>query len=610
MLVIRVFLRKEAYLLLSLFAFVFWACQQSGKPTAETDVFIVQVRTLYAKDLDQTIRKVERLLASKSIEEKQQAFREARLAFKRVEPMLAFFNYAAYYSLNQPNLPKIEEDGNSNKIIKPTGFQVLEEELFQEEVNEEEIDRQSRNILHTLELEQQHPQKLASMKRHHFLWMFRDALLRCVALGISGFDSPIILNSLPENAKLLEVLSDYINLAANHFTDKKLAYAWANELTKAKMQLSENKSFNDFDRYKFIKEHIHPLLELWNQSISALEVAFPFPKALNYEAVSLFGANTFNLDKFAPSYSAKLNNELIALGEELFHDEQLSGNKKMSCGTCHIPEQAFTDGRRLAEGSDGSDLKRNTPTLYYAALQAAQFYDARSANLENQILQVVHNEKEFQGNIEELVTYVKNTETYLTKFSDLYQGTISSKTVRNALASYVRSLAPFNSKFDRNISGLANDIDQDEIDGFNLFMGKAKCGTCHFAPVFNGTVPPNFSDSELEVLGVPNFPAIENAKPDKDLGRFDVFGAELRKHAFKTPTVRNVSKTAPYMHNGIYQSLEEVIDFYNRGGGAGIGNALENQTLPPDELDLTKEEIRKLIAFLNALEDQPNQTVY
>ena len=121
-------------------------------------------------------------------------------------------------------------------------------------------------------------------------------------------------------------------------------------------------------------------------------------------------------------------------------------------------------------------------------------------------------------------------------------------------------------------------------------MGKAKCATCHFVPLFNGSIPPSYLETESEIIGVPIRPDTANATLDTDMGKFHTFNRELHKNAFKTPTVRNASLTAPYMHNGAYKTLEEVIDFYNRGGGTGIGIELFNQTLPPDPLHLSKKE--------------------
>jgi cytochrome c peroxidase len=137
-------------------------------------------------------------------------------------------------------------------------------------------------------------------------------------------------------------------------------------------------------------------------------------------------------------------------------------------------------------------------------------------------------------------------------------------------------------------------------------MGKAKCGTCHFAPLFNGTVPPVYLRTEQEVIGVPRTAKIVNASIDGDVGRFAINGYVAHKYAFKTPTVRNSSLTAPYMHNGVFPTLEQVMDFYNRGGGAGIGvRGVEHQTLSPDPLHLTPSEQQAIIAFLRSLEDVP-----
>ena len=147
-------------------------------------------------------------------------------------------------------------------------------------------------------------------------------------------------------------------------------------------------------------------------------------------------------------------------------------------------------------------------------------------------------------------------------------------------------------------------IDADVEMGFDLFMGKAACGTCHFAPTFNGLVPPFYDENESEVLGVPN---ATSDKVDDDIGRF---GSQRKhdylehfKHSFKTTTVRNVALTAPYMHNGIYETLEELVDFYNNGGGEGMGLSVNYQTLGSDSLHLTTLEQTQLITFMHSLTD-------
>ena len=143
-------------------------------------------------------------------------------------------------------------------------------------------------------------------------------------------------------------------------------------------------------------------------------------------------------------------------------------------------------------------------------------------------------------------------------------------------------------------------LSANEEKGFNLFMGKAKCGSCHFMPIFNGTVPPMFNTTESEVLGIP----ADNkfSKIDADGGRYDLHKISELKLAFKTPTLRNVALTAPYMHNGVFATLEEVIEFYNEGGAEGKGIALENQTLPAEKLHLSEVEIQQIIAISSNVE--------
>jgi cytochrome c peroxidase len=179
------------------------------------------------------------------------------------------------------------------------------------------------------------------------------------------------------------------------------------------------------------------------------------------------------------------------------------------------------------------------------------------------------------------------------------------------MAAYVQSLRGLNSPVDRYLRGETDTLSPAVKRGFNLFMGKAACGTCHFAPVFNGTVPPLYNDSESEVLGVPENPYAAKLVLDKDPGRGAAKlkeGAEFYKHSFKTPTLRNIALTAPYMHNGAYRTLNDVMDFYNKGGGRGFGLDVPHQTLSDEPLHLTKGEINDIITFMQALTDTAGLT--
>jgi cytochrome c peroxidase len=292
----------------------------------------------------------------------------------------------------------------------------------------------------------------------------------------------------------------------------------------------------------------------------------------------------------------------------LFFDPILSGNHSRSCASCHVPAKAFTDGQAKSIAFDfKGQVNRNAPTVINAALQRSLFHDARVVFLEDQASDVVANPNEMHGSLREAAGQVAQSPGYVALFKRAFPEqapeTLSETHLKVALASYVRSLSGMNARFDGYMRGDKTQLTALETHGLNLFMGKAKCATCHFVPLFNGTVPPAFDRTEAEIIGVPA--STDTIRPvlDADLGRYHTFQIDLHKHAFKTPTLRNVALTAPYMHNGVYQTLEEVIAFYNKGGGAGMGIRLPTQTLPAEPLHLTAPEQKALVAFMGSLTD-------
>ena len=212
------------------------------------------------------------------------------------------------------------------------------------------------------------------------------------------------------------------------------------------------------------------------------------------------------------------------------------------------------------------------------------------------------NEREFNTAVHQFSTEILKDSTYAPLFKQAFGGISKrNKDVIKAISSYISTLKGFDSKFDKNIRGDENTFTKEETLGFNLFMGKALCATCHFMPLTNGTVPPFFKETEKEVIGVPETAA--NEQLDDDLGFYWKYQEEQHRGMFKTPSIRNVALTAPYMHNGVYSSLEDVIDFYNKGGGGGLGFDLEHQTLPFEELSLSDAEQKALVAFMKTLTD-------
>jgi cytochrome c peroxidase len=589
---------QKAHVIMCLFLVSIISCKQEKAASytkVDSKALVVKVEEYYSHHLDSCITLLEEINIVDEVSEKLNKYKLARKEFKLLEPILSFVDKENYKSLNSPNLLRIdEEDATNIKIRNPFGFQVIEELLHEDEVDVIAL-KDAVNITKN-RLKLIAANNTLYLKKHHILWLLRDQIARIALVGITGFDSPVLEQSLLEAKTNYETLLFIINTYKSEFSKDKLYTDFVNELQAAQKVLQEG-NFELFNRYNFIKNHAHKQLELLASTAEDWKVEFPLTTAFNNNITSLFSKETFNIDFFNDYHQLEKakSNEKIALGRKLFNDKNLSKDGVMSCATCHIKDKAFTDGLATFPKQ-----KRNTPTLPYAAYQQTFFHDGRAGSLEGQIVGVVENKNEFHTNLENLTETVKNDSVYTKSFTDLY-GKVTDFNIRNAIANYIRSLGDFSSKFDKNINNKENTLTASEVNGFNLFMGKAKCATCHFPPVFNGTVPPNFTETEVESIGVPN---LEETELDDDLGAYSIFKTEERKYFFKTSTVRNISKTAPYMHNGVYETLEQVVDFYNKGGGQGLGYEVPNQTLPLDKLNLSEKEIKDLIAFMEALTDE------
>lgn len=441
-----------------------------------------------------------------------------------------------------------------------------------------------------------------------FDWQVFDAakleVFRVMTLGITGFDNPLTLQSMPESAAALSSLQTVLNFYADQTAPDDL-YA---RLQAAILYLQQNPDFDSFNRMEFIKIHCNPLTTAITEREEKLKIhIIRYNRLLNQDAKTLFDTNTFNINAFAPDHSSFISEEKIMLGKKLFSDPELSGNGTRSCQSCHQPGKAFTDGmvKNTIIGQNEL-LERNTPTLVNAALQPSLFYDLRVNSLEDQSHTVVQSDKEMHGSMEVSVKKLWKDSVYRRMFQLAFpledKSQIDTFQVMNAIGSYIRSLVYLNSRFDEYMRGNNQALQENEIKGFNLFMGKAKCATCHYMPLFNGTFPPAFKKMEVEVIGVPK--SRTSHEIDGDPGRYGIIQVESVKHAFKISTVRNASKTAPYMHNGVFTTLEEVIDFYDKGGAWGLGIQLPNQTLPTEKLNLSESEKQNLIAFIKCLDSR------
>ena len=585
----------KAIFLYSLLAFFTSSCKD--KETYKEISSLEKLEIQFKENLWNASLMLDDLNKTSNIEEKKVYYMKARMLFKSSEPILTFVDADNYTFFNQPNILKIEEDDFTDvKIKEPNGFQVVEEMLYDENIDLVELEKQVKIVSTKFKFLYKN-QTLAFLKKHHILWILRDAINRVALTGITGFDSPVLENSLQESITVYNSLKDILVIYENEFTNKKIYQNWLNQI-ETSIAFLGNENFEKFDRYTFIKEHTHKALAIWKETVSDWKVEFPFKQAINYEVDNLFTNTTFNINYFTDQKGNPVATDKVALGKLLFEDKTLSKDKSISCATCHKKELYFTDGLAKSPGTT-----RNSPTLFYAALQKGFFHDKRTGSLEGQIVDVVNNPNEFHLSLNDLENRVLEKPEYVDAFKKVYQKDINNTLIRNAIASYIMSLTPFNSKFDLNMQGKENSLTKSEINGFNLFMGKGKCATCHFAPLFNGLVPMQFKESEIELIGVPKSKDTINVAIDDDLGRYNIYKTEERKYFFKTPTVRNIEKTAPYMHNGVYTTLEEIVDFYNKGGGKGLGIELEYQTLPFDKLNLTTQEKNDLVSFMKTLTD-------
>lgn len=275
-----------------------------------------------------------------------------------------------------------------------------------------------------------------------------------------------------------------------------------------------------------------------------------------------------------------MTQESVELGKKLFFDPRLSGSNWISCGTCHNPALGWSDGLPKAIGHGQKVLGRATPTIVNTAYNPHQFWDGRANTLEEQALGPIAAAGEMNQNLDELVTELKGIEGYQSLFNVAYpKDGISKTSIAKAIANFERTVVSTESRFDRWIKGDKNALTKAEQHGFEVFEGKGRCASCHTGF--------NFTDNQFHNIGI---------KGDKDPGRFAVTKDKGLTGAVKTPTLRDVALTSPYMHNGNYNTLEAVVDHYVRGGDA-------DKNLSPlmAKLDLKQDEKSDLVAFLKAL---------
>ncbi len=287
----------------------------------------------------------------------------------------------------------------------------------------------------------------------------------------------------------------------------------------------------------------------------------------------------------------------IDLGRYLFFDPLLSGDGTLSCASCHRPDKGLADGRPRSIGIHGEDAGRAAPTLWNVAFLQRFFWDARANSLEAQAAGPLYSPREMGNDPARLVASLNRNVTYRRLFREAFPrdaaGPVTERQVYTALAAFQTSLISLNSRYDRYVHGYAEALSPREIQGLNVFRSfVARCSECH--------TPPLFTNEQIAVIGAPE----PRGRPF-DVGAEATFGSPKLKGGFKVPTLRNVTRTAPYMHSGAFAQLRDAVEFYNKGRGHAVPKDMRlylhwHITDP----QLTAAEIDRVVDFLGALTDE------
>jgi cytochrome c peroxidase len=441
----------------------------------------------------------------------------------------------------------------------------------------------------------------------------RTEIARVTTLGLAGFDLDDPRDAVREAAASFEGMREIAVAEASAESSASVSREeWLrveSALLATRRYLLSHPDFERLDRLALITRFANRAAQaVASARAPLLAHAYPLRRVWRASAATVFELHALDATAFAPDFAPAATPALIALGARLFSDSRLAGAQDRSCATCHQPTRAVTDGRARPLLLGGVHTPaRNTPTLLDVAYQPLYFADKRALSLEDQIGIVLASRAEMGSSAALAATHLAHDSTIRQQFAHALFGArddaITGRNVRIALAAYLRSLDSLDSRFDRATRGDTLALSRRERLGFTLFMGKARCGTCHFAPLFSGVMPPEFTSSEPEIIGALARTTMRRPRVDPDSGRAGIDHLAEHLYAFKVPTLRNAAVTAPYMHNGAYATLDQVMDFYVHGGGAGLGAHLPNPTLPTTRLQLTAAERSAIIAFLHALTD-------
>ncbi|HEV3223204.1 MAG TPA: cytochrome c peroxidase [Puia sp.] len=567
-------------------------------------------------DLESTIAK-SGLSSEKDLLDIRRVIEKTRLKLKNIDFWLRYFEPNAYRKINGP-LPVEWENEVFEKFEPPyrregAGLTLAELSLDQKPLLKDSLLQliiKSREAIKTFEADSITSQ-LNSYS--HFFLANRLFILNLAAIYTTGFECPDTVSIIPELRSMLLGTKDIYNSYNLSFPETPLSREYLDVFDKTiAFADTQSAEFSSFNQFIFIRDFVNPLFALNQKLINAYNViSINYNDyTLNNTTMSIFDKSLYTSQSTKGIYSMvedeKTLNQIRYIGKLLFYDPILSGNNMRSCASCHKPSQYFTDTTiSTAMRFDRLQrLPRNTPTLINSVFNHLLMLDGKHISLQSQGRAVITSPTEMNSNEKELLKKVLSCKEYKDAFKSFLKLTPEEKDITlthivSAITYYDGSYSRYYAPFDDAMNN-KTEVSDDVTKGFNLFMSRAKCATCHFVPNFNGVKPP-FVGSEFEVLGTPEDTSFRVLSVDS--GRWLVNKAPETLHAFRTGSIRNAKYTRPYMHNGVFKTLEEVIDFYDVGGGLGKKMIVDNQTLSGDSLKLSASDKKELLAFIYSLNE-------
>lgn len=535
----------------------------------------------------QTIELLKRSIRQQNKKHQHAYFEQLRRDFHEFSWILPhYFSIEIYEKLNNSKYWVMNQPIYQAKYPEAGVFQYLEKSLYQPSIS-------SIDCLEKITLLEQQIRTLekrfntAPLQQSDIHFLAYICIQEQYLLWLTGYERIDNKQVIPEIQQSIIALNVYI---------QDVQYQ---QLSKRLNNYLAGKSFENINRFEVYQQYYRPLLQRLHQLQQRDNAPIPsYLVAQNTEQNDIFSENFLQVAYFSKqSFDSSVSN----LGKMLFFDPILSANNKRACASCHKPQKAFSDGRQASIGFSISEkLTRNSPSLLNAIFSQYYSHDLAKNTLEDQLLFVVHNAKEFNTDLVSAVRKLEHIPQYQQLFMDGFphKPAIDSTNILKALVVYLGTLHNFDSPFDQLMTNTLPNNTEPFIKGYNLFMGKAGCGSCHFAPVFSGLKPPFFQHSEYQSLSVPQHLSV-GSPIDIDLG----VGGNARKQFstpkyrffFKTPSLRNLKLTAPYMHNGIFIELPETINFHTPQSNYATHSSTIARTA------LTTAEKADLLVFIQSL---------